>query len=282
MFGFGSSKSSSRSSSQSSGRTFLDPGQAPFLDFLRNQGQQLAVGQMQNIGGVADQLSGALGGVGNNLLSILSGQAGGGQALPGMSSLQAIAQGGQNQLDFGNLLQPGAQMEGQLSALDAAIQRNLGSTLGTLGQSASLAGQSGGDREAFFARQAAGDATRAFASGASDLMAQDLASRRGLAGVAAQMQGQQNAQQLAAAQAMMQGGLQGQAQQQNAALGGIGALSGLFNLGMSPFQAAFSPLLNFGQLVGAPTVLSQQQSSSKSRSKGESTNMSWFGGGGGD
>jgi len=284
---------------------------------------------MQSIGGVADQLSGRLGGIGSQLIGGLQNAAGSlgqgvgdaiggllglgqsdqaqqlnqlaqGGAIQGTDTLRAIAQGGGSagMLNFQDLLEPGAQLEGQLGALDEAIQRNLGSTLDTLGGNAALAGGSGGSREQLFASRQAGDAQRAFASGASDLMANDLASRRGLAATAGNMALQQQAQQAQAGQALAGLGLQ-QTQQQagildsllgrqagaaigagqlgigqqgaqtGAASAGLGNLGNLFNLGMSPFQAQFQPLANFASILGGPTVLSQSRQDAISRSRAE-------------
>ena len=289
---------------QQGSQTFVDPSQVPFLNFLRGQGQQVAGQQIGSIGGVASQLSGQLGGIGQGLLgglqqgsqalapgaqtsiSQLLGITGGADAaalrgaaggqLAGTDQLQDLAGGG----GFGglqSLLQPGQQVGGQLDALDVAIQRNLASSLGTLGGQATLAGQTGGDRQAFLSSEAAGRAQEQFAGGAAGILASDLAQRRQLGGVAAQQQlgaaqalqggalGQQglNVQalqgllgtQLGGAQAAGGLGLQQQGQQFGAAQAGLGSLSGLFNLGLSPFQAQFSPLQNFAQLLGGPTVL---------------------------
>jgi hypothetical protein len=333
-FGKSRSKSSSQSQSTSSSGTFIDPNQAPFLDFLRQQGQDVAAGQIPAIGSVADQLSGRLGGIGGDLLGGIQGQAGAfgpgvgqgigqllglgssplfgqaagaaGGALPGQDTLGAIAGGGGGGLlDFQQLLEPGAQLGGQLSALDQAIQRNLSSSLGTLGGSATLAGQSGGDREAFFASELGGEAGRSFASGASNLLASDLASRRQLGGVASQLALGQQGNQLGAGQALQAGGIAqggllqsllgiqaGAAQgagglglgQQGvnvqAGLGGIDSLGGLFNLGLAPFGAQFSPLQSLASILGDPTVLGASQGQSTASSKGKSSAVSvGFGGG---
>ena len=87
LFSFGSSKSSS--SSQSSGfnfgQSFVDPGQQPSLDFIRNAGMDLFNQQqpgLQGLFGQAEQLGqqgqGFLGQLTDNpFLSALQGQAGG-------------------------------------------------------------------------------------------------------------------------------------------------------------------------------------------------------------
>lgn len=317
----GLNKSQSRNDQQS--RSFVDPNQIRFLDTLRSDAQQLASAQQDQIGGVANQLSGRLGGIGNQLLGGLQGaaqtfapgaassisgllglsadpiaqqlqQLAQPQALAGQDALQAIASGQQgSQLNLQSLLEPGAQIGGQLGALDEAIQRNLSSTLGTLGGSAALAGQTGGDRQAFFSSEAAGGAQRAFAGGAADILSSDLASRRGLAGTAAGLESAQLGRQLTAAQTLggqqlsqfgqaggilggllgqqAQGlqaagglGLQQQQQQIGAGQAGLGQLGNLFNLGLAPFGAQFSPLQNLSQIIGSPTVLNQSQGQSRS------------------
>ena len=256
------------------------------------------------IGDVASQLSGALGGVGGGLLGGLQQQSqsfapGAGASIAGLLGTGAGADplsgaivntagqlggiGGDATTQA--LLGPGQQLGGQLSALDQAIQRNLASTLGTLGGQASLAGGTGGDRQAFFSSEAAGEAQRAFAGGAADLFGQDLAARRGVAsdvlgvqagavqgagGLLSQLFGLQTG----ATQAAGQLGLQQQGLNIGAAETGLGSLEGLFNLGLAPFNAQFQPLLNQAAIVGAPTVL--DKSRAKSRSFSTSTSGSFL------
>ena len=283
----GGKKSGSRS------RSFVDPNQVPFLDDIRSQGQALANSQSQVIGDVASQLTGALGGVGGGLLGGLEQQSQSFAPGAGSSIANLLQTGaGQDPLSGGivntagqlagiggdattqALLGPGAQLGGQLSALDQAIQRNLASTLGTIGGQATLAGGTGGDRQAFFSSEAGGEAQRSFAAGAADLFGQDLAARRGVAGQvlgvqAGAVQGaggllsQLLGQQTGASQAAGQLGLQQQGQNIGAAQAGLGSLEGLFNLGLAPFQAQFQPLLNQAQIVGDPTVLQTQRQKSR-------------------
>ena len=278
----GASKSESESTQTS--QSFVDPRQVPFLDQLRQLGLNLAQGQTSQIGSVASQLSGQLGGIGGQLLGGIQGQAG--QFAPGaasaISGLLGIAQdplAGTSQLEqlaagggaLSGLSGPGSQLGGQLTALDEAIQRNLQSTLGSIGGQATLQGQVGGDRQAFFSSEAGGEAQRAFASGASDLLASDLAQRRQLAGVS-----------LGAAQSLQQGdvarggllaaagglGLTQQGQNIGAGQAGLGSLTDLFNLGLAPFAAEFAPLLALAQIIGAPTVLQTQTGQSTGSSAG--------------
>lgn len=102
------------------------------------------------------------------------------------------------------------------------------------------------------------------AAGISDLLAQSL-------------QGQAQAGQLGIAQ----GGLQGAASQV-----GLGSLNNLFNLGMSPFAAQFSPFLAAASIFGDPTVVSSDLSRSTSTSTGRGSGFQILSfsesGGGGD
>lgn len=302
----------------SASRQFIDPNQVPFLQSLFGQAGALQQQQQGQIGGVANQLSGQLGGIGNQLLGGLQSGAqafapgaessiaqllgitqgqdaqalrGASGPLAGAGALAGLAgggfQGGQG-LDFQSLLEPGGALPGQIDALDVALQRNLASTLGTLGGQATLAGQTGGDRQAFLSSEAAGRSQEAFGAGASSLFASDLAQRRQLGGVAANLElgqrGQdlqaqlggaqalqqgalgQQGQNIGALSALLQGGLQGaqgagslglgqQQQQFGAAQAGLGSLGDLFNLGLAPFGAEFGPLQQLAQLLGGPTVL---------------------------
>ena len=301
------SLSKSEEQSQQTSRSFVDPRQVQFLDFIRRQGTFLAGNQLQSIGGVASQLSGELGGMGGQFLGSLSqgaqtfapgaatsiagllgiaqdpiaeqlGALGTG-ALPGQAQLAQLAAGGGA---LSGLTGPGSQLGGQLTGLDEAIQRNLGSTLGTIGGQATLGGQTGGDRQAFFSSQAADTAQRQFASEASNLLASDLAQRRALAPVS-----------LGAATGLQQGalaqggilqnllstiagglgtggalGLGQQASNVGAATAGINALAPLFNLGLAPFGAEFAPLQALADLVGPPTVVSEGQATGSRSAQG--------------
>ena len=241
--------SGGKSSSRSRSQQFVDPNQVPFLNNLRSEGQFLAREQGFKIGGVAEQLSGRLGGIGDQVLGGLVEQSG--MFGPGVEQAQGLLQGiasGEGQFGINQLLAPGQQLAGQLSFLDENIQRNLASTLGTLSGQATIAGQVGGDRQAFFSSEAGQEAQRLFAGEAANLTAADLAARRQLSGVVA-------GQQLGAAQSLGGLGIQQQAVGQQGQLGALQALPGLFNLGLAPFAAEFQPLLSQAQIVGAPTVV---------------------------
>ena len=322
MGGFSKSqqRSRTRSFSNQDSRTFVDPRQQQFLDFMRLQGTALASNQQGRIGSVADQLSGELGGRGRGLLDTIQqfstasvpstqdaigqllnvGDGGVTSSLAGVPSADLARIAGGGAVDA--LLTPGAQLEGQTGALSDAIQRNLEQTLGTLGSQATLAGQTGGDRQAMFAGQLGEEALRSFERGAGDLFASDLASRRGLAadvlgieaGAAGALQqgGLQEAGILASLLGLQTGaagtagqlGLAERGSQLGAATAGGGFLPTLMNLGLSPFQAEFGPLLALSSIIGAPTTLSTQRgrSVSRSRSRGDAIAASvGIGGGGG-
>ena len=313
------SKQSSKSQQASSGNTFLAGFQQPFLQGLFSQASQVQQSIQDPLTAAAQQLSGQLQGVGQGLLGGLQGAAQGlpdglqnilaqltgqqpsagvaGQALPGQSTMQALAQfGGAQPNQFSQFISgENPAIQGQIGALDEAIQRNLQSTLGSIGGQATLAGQTGGGRQQLASGMAAGEAQRAFASGASGLLGQDYATRAALVPqlAAQQLQGQQL--QLGAAQALdqsalaqgdlqtrlaalQQGGLQsagnlllqGQGQQLGAAQTGLGSLGDLFNLGLGGYQAAFSPLQSLAGILGPAILLSQQSSTGASKGSGSS------------
>ena len=198
-----------------------------------------------------------------------------GQSISGLLNFAGQGSG----IDLQGLLEPGAHLPGALSSLDEAIQRNLGSTLGTISGSATLQGQTGGDREAFFASEAGASAQREFAGGASALIGSDLASRRQLGGVAAGLDVATRGQDLSALTSAGGLGLAQQGQNVGAAGAGISALGPLFNLGLGGFNAAFNPLLAFASILGSPTVLGTQTGAGSSSS--QNFGFLNFGGGGG-
>ena len=115
----------------------------------------------------------------------------------------------------------------------------------------------------------------------------------GLGALGQQQQIQQGGQQLGLAGQQIQLGQQGLGfQQQQLAqqgllgagqlgLGGLGALQGQFNLGLSPFQGQFQPLQNLAGIIGQPTVLTQGTSQSTGGASGFNFGAALFGGGGG-
>ena len=233
----------------SQAQTFVNPQQVPFFQSLFQQGSQLANQQLGPIAQQGNALSGQLLTSGQQFISGLQGQASGigagvGDAISGL-------------LNFG---QAGAQapgvnpgVGGQISALQDAIQANLQATTGTIAGQATLQGQTGGSRQALATGLAAQESQRQFAGGAAGLISQDFAQQQatGLA---------QSQQRLGALQAAGQIGNQAALGQAGAGQAGLGALGGLFELGLGGFGAAFSPLQQLAQLLGSPTVLSQAQS----------------------
>ncbi len=308
-------KSSSQQRQQATSENFIAPFQVPFLESLFGQAQGLAGQQQGAIGGIASGLSQQLGAAGQNLLGNLQGIAGGAQnsavgtaiqqllgigasapaqalaggagPTAGTQELQAIASG---QAGLGaQLAGPSPELGGQISALDAFIQENLRSTLGTIGGQASQLGATGGSRQALVSGLAGQEAQRTFAGGASDILASDFARRQALIPEAGR-------QQLAAATALQGGGLaaggqdiQAQTSLLQAILGGAGAagglggqqagqqigaggtgldaLGGLFNLGLAPFGAEFAPLQALAQILGPAIVLGQSESSGRGDSE---------------
>ncbi len=262
------------------------------LDALSGQAQG-----GQQFQGVGQAISG-LGNVGDNpLFQQLQGRAGAGG--PGDEILQGL---GRDTSLTDSLLGPNPALAGSLSALDQAIQQNLASTTGTIAGQATLQGATGGSRQALATGLAGQEAGRQFAQGASQLIGQDFANRQALA---PQLQAQQLQAQLGAAQALNQGnqfgtnvlsqllgsqlggleaagglgtaaGLGAGQLQGSAAQAGLGALSGLFNLGLAPFGAAFSPLLQASQIFGAPTVLSEQSSTGQGTRDASSFDLEVF------
>ena len=364
----GKSKSSQRSRQSSTSESFIAPFQVPLFQNLGNVAQQVAFGQLPNVGATAQQLGGQFLSQGQNFLGSLGDISGGslgqgfnsavsglqnlagdnaitqqilaGGSNVGQQSLEALARGGAGSVSssplsgtsllqsagqgFGQLaLQPNPGLQGSLDALNAAINTNLESTLGTIAGQATLAGGTGGSRQALASGLAAQESQRSFASGASGLISQDFAARQalapaliegqlaagqalnqgdlGLRGLLSQASLADQGNQIAAAQAAQAGsqgqqsallgllgqqtgalgalgnlGLGGTAAQLDASNAGIAGAQNLFNLGISPFNAAFSPLLQLSQILGSPTVLNRGTQESRGRSKGGSFQIAPF------
>ena len=269
MASFGSKKSKQQQSASafSQARSFVDPSQQPFLNFLRGQGGQIAQQQL-GAGG-----PGAAGGVlgrnlstqGQGFLGQLQQGAGGqlgSQQLQAQAAQQAIAGQGPG-ADF--LTQ---RLTSENPFLNQAIQ-SLGQDIGQQFQeqvlpgirgSAVQVGALGGGRAQIAEGLAAQRSQQTFGSLAAGLRQQDLA--------------QQQQAAFGLQQGALQGGAlagQGAAQQGQFAQAGLGSLGGLFNLGLAPFGAQFQPLQQLSGLVGQPTVLSQQQQRSQSQGTGSSS-----------
>ena len=244
-------------------QTFVDPGQQGFLDFLRQQGQGVAQTQLQpgfGAGAVAQQQAGQLGGIGQDLLGRLQGGAQGQGGLAGQlaGAVGGVVQGGAAGTEFlqQRLREGNPFLNEQISQLGQDIGTEFReSILPGIRRGATQIGALGGGRQGVAEGLAAQGAQRSFAQQAANLRFSDLGVRQAAAG---QLQ-----------QAALQGGQlagAGIGQQLAASQAGIGALPGLFNLGQSPFGAAFGPLQEFAGLLGGPTVLSTGTSESRGSS----------------
>ena len=294
MVSFGSSKSSS----SSQGSTFVDQNQQPFLDALRSGATNLQ-GQLQGpISGLFD-LGANLQNQGQDFLSQIPGlsellASGGGQGgqqfsqqagqgfAGGLDALTQQTQGGtfaQQQLKRiagGN--DPAVQ--GSIDQLSNDITRNFNQLLPGIESQAIGGGQLGGGRQGVAQGLLGQSSIDAFQRGATDIRLGDLDRQLGASG-------QLGGLQLGAAGQL--GGLgqqgflgQGQLTQQGQLgagqlnLGGQQALPSQFNLGLAPFAAQFGPLQSLADIIGSPTVLSQQ--TSKGSGKGFDFGVFQFGG----
>ncbi len=219
----------SASRSSSSGRSFVDKAQSPFLLENRQAGQALVNEQAAPLRDTAFGLQGSLGQQGNQLGGALAGQASGNN--PFVGGLQQLG-GASNPF-----------LDQQVAGLGGDLQRFLGQSLGQIGQGFASANQFGGSRQGLAEGAAITGAINEFGQQSANLRGDDLSRQ---------------------AQALSAGGQL----QQGAALGGLGQLQNRFNLGTSAFGAQFQPLLAQNQLIGAPTVLNKTSSSAQSGSFG--------------
>jgi len=330
LFGFGGSGSESRQSSFTNRDSFIAPEQLGALQSLFGGATQLqqgltpgalnfAQGSVFGPGGLltqGNQLAGGLqnlaqGRFGQGLAQTIGnlqqlgqggsaaggvntgGQLAGTQALQGLSTSDALSQ---------SLLQPNPGLQGSLDVLNQNIQENLRASLGQISGQASLAGARGGARQALASGQAAGDASRAFQTGASQLIGQDFAARQQLA--PALLQADQRGQ-LAAAGQLQQGdlaqrgqqlqqaglldaftglgtqalsqagqlGLGAVGEQRQAGVSGLDALSSLFGLGLGGFTGGFAPLQAASSIIGSPIILERLRQESEGRSQSASVNF---------
>lgn len=262
--------------SQSSGSTFVDSAQQPYLDFLRNTGMNMVNQQQAGLGNLFG-VSQGLQGQGQSFL----GQLGGVQAPGAVNPVQAASVG---------------PVAGQLSGfggqgiVDAQIGQ-LGSDLGALFQNqinpairrdATAAGALGGGRQQVAQGVAAGELGRAFAGGATDIMRNAEQQRLQAMGQQAGLQTQaalanaayQQQAGLANQTAALQGqgfGLQAAGMNQQGAMAGLSALPSLFGLAQSPFQAQLNPLMAYASMLGGPTILSQQRARSQDTTRSSSS-----------
>ena len=237
-FGFGSSSQRSQSSGSSldigasQGTTFVDPSQQGFLDFLRNQGQQLFGGQqggLQGLFGLSQglqgQAQGLIGGLTDNpFLQALQAQAGGNPELVAAQTQQLGSDLGRF---FNEQLVPGINSAGQ------------------------SAGQFGGSRGQIGRGLAAQGVTEQFQRGATGFQQADAARSLQASQFGGQLFGQ-------GAQAGLQGlqGIFGLAQAPfNQQFGILGQLASIFG---DPTVLSQQSAFDFGT--------SQQQSSSRGSS----------------
>ncbi len=257
-------KSRSQSQSQSSGfsqdfsQSFVDPAQAPFLEFLRSAGQDVTAGQIGQIGDVAGELGGTLLEQGGRAVGSVLGPAQG----PGQDIIQSLQRFSGSSADS---LVPSlgeSNVEGVISTLGQDIERQLRRQLtgaGGIQSEAALAGAAGGGRVGVQAGIAQEGAISTFGREAAGLRNQDLARRQELGTQLAGIQ---------AGALGTAGGLAAGAEEQRIGgqLGGLSQLGELFNLGLAPFAAEFGPLQAFASLLGDPSILGQSQGFSTSQS----------------
>ena len=290
----GGSISSSKSKSQSTQESFVDPSQAPFLQALRQSGLNLSEQQLGSIGSLFG-LSEGLQGQGQQFLGGLQdtqgqlgqfGTAGFGQGQAGIDALTGIAQGTN---PAAQALQAQAQgqnpfLQQQIDQLGGDLTRQFERGIRATNVDAVGGGQLGGGRQGVAQGLLGESATRQFQQGSTALRNQDL--NRQFAASSQLLQQQGAAGQALGGFGLQQGlgnqasALQGFLGQGQLGLGGLGSLQGQFNLGFSPFQAQFSPLQAFAQILGNPTVLSTGQSTGSGSSFGVSGGVFNTGGGG--
>ena len=282
--------------------SFVDPSQQPFLDFIRKQAVGLAGGQA-GMGAAAADLAGNFGAQGQQSLNAL------GAGNPALQQSIASMQGFTPQV--GQVGAPGAApqannpalssgfIQGSIDQLGADINQQLQRQMrgaGGINTAFAQSGTLGGGRNDVAQGLAQEGALQQFGRGAQDLrladaqQRQQLLQQQGLANAGFQQNQQQMGQQAQMAnqnaglqgQQMQLGALQGagtlagQGQQlgQAGALGQLGALPGLFNMGMSPYSAAWSPLQNLAGIVGGPNNLSQSIGTGFDTSQGSSQKTS--------
>jgi len=164
------------------------------------------------------------------------------------SALSDLAKTGGMQAGFANPNNELAQQ--QLASMSEAIGQNFQrSVIPGIKTAAGLSGGMGGSREALMKGQAAGDASRSIADAAQSLYGQQY-------GIAAQSAAGADSTRMAAA----------------GALPGVGAAS--YEMAMSPYSAAWSPIASLAQSIGGPQVLQSSQGYSRAQSASENWNKS--------
>lgn len=269
MGGFSGGKGRSKSGSSSS--SFVLPQQLGGLEFLFNQGQSTAQGQLGQIGPAASELSQNLLGQGQGFLSQLQGAGGNPLATGAAQQLfdnpLDINQGGFLE-NLQQLANPSTDpfLQQQIDFLGDDISTQVGRLLPQVNQDFIQGGTAGGARNQI-AQGLVGEAgVQQFAQGAGAL--RNNALERSLAANQAGLGSLLDAGQINNARLSSAGQIanQGEAIGAQAAGQGLSQLNPLLNLGLSPFGAQFSPLLNLQQILGNPAILNQSQSFGKSSS----------------
>lgn len=211
---------------------------------VSQSGQSIWGPQGAALGGLYGQASNLMGQQGN------AGQAAQNQvnavmpgAQAGMGAVQNIA-GGQTALDpFTN---PNSALARRQTADLAAtvgneFNRNI---LPGIRSNSGQVGQIGSSRDALARGVAGGEAARAISEGGTNFFANAY-------NTAANAAGQKTSAMLGAGQSLP------------------GMAAGIYNLGMSPQQAAWAPLAAAGSIFGGPTALSQSYSLAQNQQRGE-------------
>jgi hypothetical protein len=267
----------SKSKSQSTTETFIDPNQQAALDFSRQLGQTLTEQQgpgLQDQFGVAaglvDQGQDLLGGLGQISSGLQGFQGGGfGQGQAGVDALSGLASGSNPSLQalqrqaFGQ----NPNLQRQIDLLGQDITRQFERGISATNLEAVGGGQLGGGRQGVAQGLLGESATQAFAQGATDLRSADIERQLQAAQAGATIQGQAGGQLAGVGLQQGQGGSQQQLQALLGAgqigLGGLGSLQGVQNLGFEPFNQQLNPALANASILGAPTVLSKGQATAK-------------------
>ena len=256
------SRSSSQSSSQQTAFSFVDPQQQPFLQNLRQQATNVQQGQQQARTDTAFDLGGQLLGAGGQGLSnvgAIQGQlqgdlAGAGATQDAQAALRAQA--------FGE----NPELQNQINLLGQDIGQTFTQQILPGIQSEAIGfGQLGGGREGVAQGLGIQSALGEFQRGASTLRSEDINRQLAAAGQLGQLGLGQQAQ---------TAGQLGQAGQLN--LQGIESLQGLFNLGLSPFDAEFGGLQQLAQIIGDPTILQTQQATAQGTGSASSKGFGLF------
>ena len=274
MISFGKSKSQT----ESQGSTFVDPSQQTFLDSLRSGAQGLQQSLQGPISGLFD-LGANLQNQGQNFIDQIPGLSQLLQNTPGAAQfsqqagagfgggLDALTQQAQANTPALQALQRQAlgqnpQLQNQINQLGTDINRQFEQQLPSITNQAIGGGQLGGGRQGVAQGLLGQSSIDAFQRGATQLRSDDIGRQLQAAQSLGGLQGQAGGQLGALGQAGFLG--QGQLNQQGQLgagqlnLAGQQALGSQFNLGLAPFQAQFGPLQSLAQIIGSPTVLSQQ------------------------